>query len=378
MGGCTASTCHAGPKDWAVNRDGGAEKRQHINAINQLAAKHPNVTKYVTALGGKSAYSTKACLDCHTTPTPGGDIEGVTCENCHGAGSRYLKPHADEKPPKRAAAYKSLGMRDYSQGQKWVQLCNQCHILGASADHQKLANAGHPTGADFDLRQKYSIVQGPTGNSTHWNKSRYALADVDKFLPPRPVAATARPTPPPPPVAEAAPAVVTAPPVVTTAPVATAPPGPGPTPVLVTKPPVSTPTPTKPVVVTPPPPVATTVPPVPPTTTAPVPIVRTPRAPITAAPEPPPAPAAAPVAQAPAAAPEPRTVSSILAAVQGRVINVLAGLLGQNVSVPQRVVPPPAAPRFTGPDAELLRLQQDVIALALEVLSAPPPKSGGL
>jgi hypothetical protein len=73
----------------------------------------------------------------------------------------------------------------------------------------------------------------------------------------------------------------------------------------------------------------------------------------------------APVSQSPA---------SLVGALQGRIAQLLSDLLSRGVRTP--VTPPPAAAaaRYRGADAELLRLQEEVIALALEALgTAPPP-----
>ena len=70
-------------------------------------------------------------------------------------------------------------------------------------------------------------------------------------------------------------------------------------------------------------------------------------------------------------------MSGLIASVQGRLINVLASLLRQNATVPQRVVPPVKPAVYSGPDRDLLKLQDDIISLALEVLGKAPGKGGG-
>jgi hypothetical protein len=85
------------------------------------------------------------------------------------------------------------------------------------------------------------------------------------------------------------------------------------------------------------------------------------------------------VAPAAPAAPEPAlptTPAGIVAAVQGRVAALLDRLLGVGVSAPLPVTPPQRKTVYRGPDADLLRLQEEVIALALEALgSKPAPKT---
>ena len=92
-------------------------------------------------------------------------------------------------------------------------------------------------------------------------------------------------------------------------------------------------------------------------------------------------PAAPAVAEAPAVVlpPEPAlptTPAGIVASIQGRVAALLDRLLGSGVTTPNRVTPPARKTVYRGPDADLLRLQEEVIALAIEALgTAPAPKA---
>jgi hypothetical protein len=77
----------------------------------------------------------------------------------------------------------------------------------------------------------------------------------------------------------------------------------------------------------------------------------------------------------------PPTPAGIVASLQGRLIGILDALLSRAVTVSTRVTPPERKTVYRGADAELLRLQDEVIALALEALGnkpavapAPPPK----
>jgi hypothetical protein len=72
----------------------------------------------------------------------------------------------------------------------------------------------------------------------------------------------------------------------------------------------------------------------------------------------------------------PPTPAGIVASVQGRLAALLDALLSRGVSTPSRVVPPTKKTVYRGADADLLRLQEEVIALALEALGTPPaPKA---
>jgi hypothetical protein len=76
----------------------------------------------------------------------------------------------------------------------------------------------------------------------------------------------------------------------------------------------------------------------------------------------------------------PPTPTGIVASIQGRLAALLDNLLSRGTTTPTRVTPPTRKTVYRGADADLLRLQDEVIALALEALSTapaqktPPPK----
>jgi hypothetical protein len=113
---------------------------------------------------------------------------------------------------------------------------------------------------------------------------------------------------------------------------------------------------------------AVSLPPVTPVKVAPT---AAPVAPVAAAA--PAAPAAVDTPVAPAAPAVPETPAARTASLQGRLIAWLEQLVAGPTQL--SVAPPPARQQvYKGPDAELLRLQDDVIRLAIEALAAPPPK----
>jgi len=67
----------------------------------------------------------------------------------------------------------------------------------------------------------------------------------------------------------------------------------------------------------------------------------------------------------------PLSPSAAVAAVQGRLIALIDSLLRRDARTPVRLSPPPPS-AYHGPDAELLRLQDEVLSLAIESLAAPP------
>src|SRR5688572_2332857 len=70
----------------------------------------------------------------------------------------------------------------------------------------------------------------------------------------------------------------------------------------------------------------------------------------------------------------PPTPASLVGAMQGRVAQLLTDLLTRGVRTPVQVKAPSTRTAYRGADAELLRLQEEVIALALEALGTRPPE----
>jgi hypothetical protein len=336
-GKCIDCHDHASQKAWAT-------KDPHLKALDQLDG--PKAAGWAKAAGVGDPYDAKGlCVRCHGTVVRGSADFGVTCESCHGAGKDFLKPHQTKGSYREAVG---LGMKDnIKRPEAWVRECQACHLLGGNAGDAALIKAGHPSGADFDLSVKFANV------ALHFS-TKYAPAQIAGLA-----RAGARPT------TASAPA---APPAAVPAPAAVAPPAPA-----------AVPAPATPAPVTPAPaPAAAPVAPPRATATAPAPAAAPPAVP--PPPAPPPAAAPAPSAGAPAAPPvepaapppqTPQTPARIASAIQGRVVGLLEALLSRGTAV--RMVPPAATMSYRGEDAELLQLQREAIALALEALAAAPP-----
>src|SRR5262249_37875338 len=70
----------------------------------------------------------------------------------------------------------------------------------------------------------------------------------------------------------------------------------------------------------------------------------------------------------------PTSPAAAVAAVQGRAVALVDALLRRGGRVAVRVTPPEKKTDYRGPDADLLRLQDEVLSLAIDALrTAPPP-----
>jgi hypothetical protein len=303
----------------------------HLNSDKQL--EDPNAAKYAAAIGLKDVYDAKgACVTCHGTVFGGELNAGVSCEKCHGPASAYLTPHQTKGSYDRAVA---AGMTDViGKPQEWAKQCYGCHIV----KDQRLVKAGHRSGDDFDLSKKFGPV------SKHFRSKSYnesQIASVWTALRSRDAVTTPAPPPAPTPTPT--------------------PPPPTPNPKSAPVPPVTPPAKAEPAKTTP---ATKTNPPQP----APQPVP--PPSPVVEPPPPAPAPTPAP------ASPPMLSPSSALAAAQGQVIAALTQLLQQGSRAPVRVASPDRAVPYRGPDAALLEIQQEAIALALKVLGQPPKAPG--
>jgi hypothetical protein len=351
-GKCTDCHDHKDEKEWSEKRDGDGRGKQHINALNQLA--DPKSDGWAKAIGLADPYDVRGtCVKCHATVVRGSPDFGISCESCHGAGRDYLQPHQEKGSYDKSIP---LGMRDvWKKPDKWVTDCMTCHVLGDNPTDPKLAAAGHPTGANFTIQTKFTPVAG------HWT-SKYTANQIASLGTPVRDRLLAR-------VKTAAPAAAEPPPAAVAGPAAPPPPPP-PTAATNTAPP-------------PPPPTTGGVTPPPPPPPGPRRVTPAPGLPRTVAPgptEPPPASAEIAVVLPPDPV-LPPTPAGIVASLQGRLIGILDALLSRAVTVSTRVTPPERKTVYRGADAELLRLQDEVIALALEALGnkpavapAPPPK----
>jgi Cytochrome c554 and c-prime len=386
---CVNCHDHDPEKKWWEKEDGPPPKG-HINALNQMET--PKSAVYAKAIGLADPYDVKgSCVRCHATVFKGEANAGISCESCHGPGSGYIDVHQEKGAYQKALA---VGLLDVvKKPQTWAPICMDCHVM----DDAKLVAAGHPSGDDFDLGAKYPIVakhfknQPDRGIVAQLGSSRRASIIAKRGGKPTTAAAPAPAAPAAPPAAAPTPA---APPAQT--PPAAAPAGPAPAPAP-TPAPAAPPAPATPPAPAAPPPAAATPPgpapaaPAPAAKPAPSAPAPRPAAPPSPRPTPPPsalppsAPPAVPPPQvaAPAGTPVPavetpspsalpRSPAAAVAAVQGRAIALLDALLRRSARAPIRVTPPEPKTVYRGADAELLRLQEEVLRLALEALGTAP------
>ena len=397
-------------RKWQKEEPAASKGKAHYNTLKQLDA--PKSAQWAKAIGLADPYDAKgACVKCHGTVFRGEANAGVSCESCHGPSSGYNDLHQEKLSYAKSVA---AGMRDLKEKPAAIaKTCVDCHLT----TDKRLATAGHPTGAEFDAGVSLQKL-------VHWERA-YNFAAITTAgkaaMGGRAVSAGPAPVAPPP----AAPAGGTKPPSAA-APVVKAPEG---APAVAAPPPAAQTQPAAPVAAVRKP--AAPAPPAPPPAPwdwdqpvralpddyvpeaveagpgspresatpaapapsaavaggqAPAPARRTPRPPPVVPPslaeETPlasglpgaiPSPALAPALEPPppSTAPlAPRPPAADAAALRGQAVQVLEKLLRAGART--KDAPAPQKPgEYSGPDSELLRLQDEVIALALEALRRP-------
>jgi Cytochrome c7 and related cytochrome c len=377
IGPTKCTSCHDHDRQatkWQKEEPVQYKDKAHYNTRKQLEA--PKSAGYAKAIGLADPYDVKgSCVTCHATVFRGDANAGVSCESCHGPASNYLDPHQVKGSYAKAV---SLGLRDLrTKPPAIAKACVTCHLT----TDKRLVAAGHPSGAEFDVGAGLKKI-------VHW-ATTYDFAAVTAagkaaMGPAAAAAAGTRTAALPPPPAAGAPALPAVAPAVKAGPRAAAPTGAAAAPWDWNAPIRALPqdyvpeaAPAEP----PPPPVAGAATaagsqapaPARPARPAPTRAVAAP----SLAEDLPVAPAivatdSAALAPPPpaAVATGPRSATARVAEARGGTAAVLARVLRAGAKVP--ALPPASPPReFKGPDGELLRLQDEAIALALEALRRP-------
>jgi len=137
--------------------------KAHYATLKQLDA--PKALGWAKAIGLADPYDLKgSCVRCHATIFRGDANAGVSCETCHGAASGYNDLHQQKGSYARAVAAGLKDLRDKPAA--IARLCIECHVV----TDRRLAAAGHPTGEAFDAGASLRKL-------VHWTRA-YDFAQV--------------------------------------------------------------------------------------------------------------------------------------------------------------------------------------------------------
>jgi hypothetical protein len=367
MGPSKCVQCHDHERQaqkWQKEEPAAMKGKSHFNTLKQLDA--PRAAQWAKAIGLADPYDVKgACVKCHATVFRGDANAGVSCESCHGASSKYNDLHQQKGKYAEAVA---AGLRDLRTKPSLIgSTCVECHVV----PDKRLAAAGHPAGEGFDAG---ASIQKLVHWNTTYNYAQIGAAGKSAAAGRLPTGA-AKPAPatggPMAAAGPGAPAAAPAP-AKTAAPAAPAAPWDWDQPIReLPADYVPDPAPTRPAANQPAanpaapaagPPAAPrrprAEPAVPPSLAEDAPLPRN----LT--------PTVVPAAASTPAAAAPRTKAAEIAEARGKGAALLDKLLRAGARV--KDAPPPSRPlEFKGTDSELLRLQDEALALALEALRRP-------
>ena len=141
---CIACHDHARQaQKWQKDEPRELKGRAHFATRKQLEA--PKSAAFAKAIGLADPYDLKgSCVTCHATVFKGDANAGVSCESCHGPASAYNEPHQAKGAYAKAI---TLGMADLrGKPAAIAKVCVDCHVT----PDKRLAAAGHPVGEAFD------------------------------------------------------------------------------------------------------------------------------------------------------------------------------------------------------------------------------------
>jgi hypothetical protein len=158
--------CHDHEKQarkWQKEEPAAQKGKAHFVTLKQLD--NPKSAQWAKAIGLADAYDVKgSCVKCHGTVFRGDANAGVSCESCHGPSSGYNDIHQEKGAYAKSIA---AGLRDLKNKPAVVaKVCVECHVV----PDKRLAAAGHPAGEGFDAGVALQKV-------VHWTTA-YNFAQV--------------------------------------------------------------------------------------------------------------------------------------------------------------------------------------------------------
>lgn len=150
-------------RKWQKEEPAAQKGKAHFATLKQLD--NPKSAQWAKAIGLADPYDVKgSCVKCHGTVFRGDANAGVSCESCHGPSSGYNDVHQEKGAYAKAIA---AGLRDLKNKPAVVaKVCVECHVV----PDKRLAAAGHPAGEAFDAGVSLQKV-------VHWDTA-YNFAQV--------------------------------------------------------------------------------------------------------------------------------------------------------------------------------------------------------
>jgi hypothetical protein len=177
VAGCAAANCHGGDgsrgvlgSEYSIWIQDDPHAKAYTDLFNETSQRMAAALRL-----DKPAHQAKLCLNCHAPqsdpPFDGpvaahGDLlDGVSCESCHGAASRWLGPHVRRDWKQKSAVEKAeFGFRDTKDLWTRGRVCADCHVGEAGRDvNHDLYAAGHP-------RLFFELAAFNSNLPAHWDR----------------------------------------------------------------------------------------------------------------------------------------------------------------------------------------------------------------
>lgn len=151
LGPARCVSCHQPQEQWWVGDP-------HGRSVDPFFDQDPKNVKIARLFGisaDEMGKGNQICMDCHGSVITGRERrsvnDGVGCEDCHGPGKDYLKPHqeGDKSAGLDRSGYQlglETGMHELKDLSVRAKVCADCHYI----DVPRLLSAGHPSGKGFD------------------------------------------------------------------------------------------------------------------------------------------------------------------------------------------------------------------------------------
>jgi len=134
-------------------------------------------SKVIGSYMGIQPTTSEKCLRCHAPEAHNAAVsthqksDGVTCEHCHGAAEKWLRPHVERDWSDKQAQFTELGFYDNVDFRLRAQKCASCHV---EIDHEIIAG-GHPP-LQFEMVAYAQVMK-------HWDDQRRRARSPDSVEP---------------------------------------------------------------------------------------------------------------------------------------------------------------------------------------------------
>ena len=190
VAGCASANCHGGDgsrgvlgSEYSIWIQEDPHAKAYTDLFNETSQRMAAALRL-----DKPAHQAKLCLNCHgpqSDPPFDGPIaghgtllDGVSCESCHGAASRWLGPHVRRDWKQKSAAEKAeFGFRDTKDLWTRGKVCADCHVgePGRDVNHDLYA-AGHP-------RLFFELSAFDANLPAHWDRQAERKREAEKTGP---------------------------------------------------------------------------------------------------------------------------------------------------------------------------------------------------